>query len=92
MKLNEKEIEIVDNENSFKKLIEICKDGSKCFGDALLDYESIDLNVIVCYLNLDMTSCAIVKFKDMMTYTKLSSVVIMCEEAFAILVMESNFN
>ena len=47
---------------------------------------------MVCYLNLDMTSCATVKFNDMMTYTKLSGVVTMFEEAFAILVMESNLN
>ena len=81
-----------ENENSFKKLIDICKNGGKQFGDALLDYESIDLDVIVCYFNLAMTSCATVKFKDMMTYTKLSGVVTMCEEAFAILVLESNLN
>ena len=48
------------------------------------------MDVMVCYLNLAMTSCATVKFKDMMTYTKLSEVVTMCEEAFAILVIESN--
>ena len=48
--------------------------------------------MIVCYLNLAMTSYATVKFKDMMTYTKLSEVVTMCEEAFAILVIESNLN
>ena len=81
-----------ENENSFKKLIDICKNGGEQFGDALLDYESIDLDVMVCYLNLAMTSCATVKFKDMMTYTKLSGVVTMCEEAFAILVLESNLN
>ena len=81
-----------ETENSFKKLINICKNGCKQFGDVLCNYESIDLDVIVCYLNLAMTSCATVKFKDMMTYTKLSEVVTMCEEAFAILVMESNLN
>ena len=63
MKLYEKEIEIVENENSFKNLIEICKDGGKGFRDALLDYESIDLDVMVCYLNVAMTSCATVNSK-----------------------------
>ena len=61
-----------ETENSFKKLINICKNGGKQFGDVLCDYESIDLDVIVCYLNLAITSCATVKFKDMMTYTKLN--------------------
>ena len=90
MKLYEKEIDIVENENSFEKLIDMCKDGGTCFGDILLNYESIDLGVMVCYLNLAMTSYAILKFKDIMIYTKLSGVVTMFEEAFAILVIESN--
>ena len=77
-----------ETKNSFKKLIDICKNGGKQFGDVLCDYESIDLDVIVCYLNLAMTSCATVKFKDMMTYSKLSDIINMFEEAFAILVLE----
>ena len=81
-----------ETENSFKKLINICKNRGKQFRDVLCDYKSIDLDVIVCYLNLAMTSCATVKFKDMMTYSKLSDVVNMFEEAFSILVLESNLN
>ena len=45
-----------------------------------------------CYLNLAIKTCTTVKFKDMMTYSKLSNVVNMFEESFAILVLESNFN
>ena len=47
---------------------------------------------MVCYLNLAMTTCATVKFKDKMTYSKLSDIVNMFEDAFAILVLESNLN
>ena len=92
MKLYKKELEIRENESSFKKLIDVCKGGGTCFGDILLNYESIDLDVMVYYLNLAIISCATVEFKDMTTYTKLSGVVTMFEEAFAILVMESNLN
>ena len=92
MKLYEKETEVEENKKSFKKLIEICKNSCKCFGNISLNYESVDLDIMVCYLNLAMITCATVKFKDMITYTKLSEVVTMCEEAFAILVMESNLN
>ena len=42
VKLYEKEIEIEENENSFKKLIEICKKGGKCFSNDLLNSESIE--------------------------------------------------
>ena len=71
VKLYEKEIEIKENENSFKKLINICKKGGKYFSNDLLNYKSIDLDVIVYYLNLDIITWATVKFKDMMTYIKL---------------------
>ena len=40
------------------------------------------------YLNLAMTTCATVKFKDKMIYSKLSDVINIFEEAFAILVLE----
>ena len=47
---------------------------------------------MVCYLNLAMTTCPTVKFKDEITYSKLSDVINMFVEAFAILVLESNLN
>ena len=62
------------------------------FSNDLLNYESIDLDAIVCYLNLAITTCATVKFKDMMTYSKLSNIVTIFEECFTILVIESKLN
>ena len=47
---------------------------------------------MICYLNLAMTTCATVKFKDIITYSKLSNIIYMFEEAFDILVLESNLN
>ena len=68
------------------------RDSSKNFGDLLLKHESIYLDVVVCYLKLVITTCSIVKFKDIITYIKLSSLVTMFEEAFAILVMKNSLN
>ena len=90
MKFYEKEIDI-ENEKRFKKLIDMYKDSGKCLGDILLNFESVHVDVMVYYLNIDMTNFATVNIKFIMTYRKLSSVVTFFEEAFAILVMESNF-
>ena len=78
-------------DNSFVKMIEICKNRGKEFGDALLEYNSIDHNVLFCYLNIAMTSTATVKFKERMAYEKFSDAVTIFEEAFAVLVLENNF-
>lgn len=66
-------------------------DGGTVFGDVLLDYESIDTNVLICYLNIAMTSTATVKFKERMVYEKFGDAVMVFEEAFAVLVLENNF-
>ena len=66
-------------------------DRGTVFGDVLLDYESIDTNVLICYLNIAMTSTATVKFKERMVYEKFSDAVTVFEEAFAVLVLENNF-
>ena len=43
-------------------------------------------------MNLAITTCSTVKFKDIMTYLKLNDVVTMFKEAFITLVIESNLN
>ena len=70
----------------------MCKSKGKEFGEALLDYGSIDQNVLFCYLNIAMTSTATVKFKERMAYEKFSDAVTIFEEAFAVLVLENNFD
>lgn len=80
-----------DNDNNFTKMIKKCVDGGKVFGDSLLDYASIDTEVLICYLNIAMTSTATVKFKERMVYEKFSDAITVFEEAFAVLVLENNF-
>ena len=60
--------------------------------DILLKYESTDQNILFCYLNIAMTSTATVKFKERMTYEKLSDATTIFEEAFAAFVIENNFD
>ena len=70
----------------------MCKERGKNFGDALLEYDIVDHNILFCYLNIAMTSTATVKFKERMTYEKFSDAVTVFEEAFAVLALENNFD
>ena len=60
--------------------------------DTLLNYESMDENILFCYLNIAMTSTANKKFKERMMYERLSDATTIFEEAFAALVIENNFD
>ena len=66
-------------------MIKYCKENGTKFGDELVQYSLVDEDVLFCFFNIAMTSTAITKFKDRMTYEKLSDVVTIFEEAFAIL-------
>lgn len=58
----------------------------------MLDFEAIDKDILFCYLNIAMTSTANIRFKEKMICDKLSDTVTVFEEAFAILVLENNFD
>ena len=79
-------------DNDFTKLINLCKYKGRNFVNTLLKYERMDKNILFCYLNIAMTSTATVKFKERMTYEKLSDAATIFEEAFAALVFENNFD
>ena len=70
----------------------MCKERGKNFGDALLEYDIVDRDILFCYLKIAMTSTATVKFKERMTYEKFSDAVTVFEEAFAVLALEKNFD
>ena len=71
-------------DNDFTNFIQFCKSKGRKFVDTLLSYESMDENILFCYLNIAMTSTATVK--------KLSDAATIFEEAFAALVIENNFD
>ena len=83
-----------DDENSllnFGKLLDLCNSNNQKVGDALLDYKSINKDVLYCYLNMAMCGTCNVRFKEKMVYEKLSDAVTISEEAFALLVFENYF-
>ena len=57
----------------------------------LLDYETMNKDVLICFLNMSMCGSANVRFKERMVYEKLSDAITISEEAFAILVFENGF-
>ena len=81
-----------EKDNDFTNLIKLCKCKGQNFMNNLLKYESMNQNLLFCYLNIAMTSTATVKFKERMTYEKLSDAATIFEEAFAALVFENNFD
>ena len=80
------------NDNIFTKMVNYFKENGPVFGNKLLEYEKMDQDILFCYLNLAMTSTATVKFKERMTYEKLSDAVTLFEEAFGVLVLENNLS
>lgn len=80
------------NDNEFTKMIKFCKENGPRFGNELVRYEHVNIDVLFCFLNISMTSTATVKFKERMTYDKLSEAITIFDEAFAILIFENNFN
>ena len=56
-------------DNEFTKLVNLCKDSGDRFGDVLLDYESLDKNILVCLLNLTMITTSNRKFKEKLNMT-----------------------
>lgn len=78
-------------ETVFDTLITKCTEQGETFGDMLLDYEEIDVDVLICYMNMSMCGTSNIRFKEKMVYEKLSDAITISEEAFALLVFENSF-
>ena len=76
----------------FTKLIELCKENRPKFGNKLLDYQNIDKDILICYLNIAMGSISNFRFKERMVYDKLTDAITVSEEAFGLVLFENNFN
>ena len=63
-------------------MVNYCKVDEPVFGNKLIQYEKLDHDIVFCFLNLSMTSTAMVMFKERMVYKKLSDVITLFEEAF----------
>ena len=77
--------------SDFCRLIEFCTDRGERFGGDLLNYPNVSMELVYCFLNICMPSISIVNYKDKMLTERLSNVINIGEEAFAVLLFENNF-
>ena len=75
----------------FDKLINRCETGGENFGNEFFNYQKIDVEELMCYLNMAMCGTSNIRFKEKMFYEKLSDAITISEEAFGILVFENHF-
>ena len=57
-----------------------------------MDYQNVDKDILICYMNLVMTSISNFRFKERMVYDKLRDAITVSEEAFGMILLENNFN
>ena len=74
-----------------KNLITYCKENGEKFGDNLLDYATVDMDIVRYYLDMAMPSMSIRTYDHEKVFSPLSKTVTVAEEAFAMLQLENNF-
>ena len=79
-------------DNDMKNLVKFCKLKGSKFGSDLLNYDAIDINMVKCFLDLSMPAISVRTYDHFKYFNSLSKVLTVAEEAFAVLVFESNFN
>lgn len=72
-------------------MIDKCENNGEVFGDNLLDYQDIDIEELMCYMNIALRGTSNIRFKEKMFYEKLSDAITISEEAFAVLAFENSF-
>ena len=72
-------------------MIDKCENNGEVFGDNLLDYQDIDIEELMCYMNIALCGTSNIRFKEKMFYEKLSDAITISEEAFAVLAFENSF-
>ena len=74
-----------------KNLITYCKENGEKFGDNLLDYATVDMDIVRYYLDMAMPAMSIRTYNHEKVFSPLSKTVTVAEEAFAMLQLENNF-
>ena len=81
------------NGNGFWKLYTLHKSGeSNTFADRLGDFDNVDMDTLITFLNMSMPTISVSTYRDSITYAPFSNIVNKVEEAFALFVMENSFN
>ena len=72
-------------------MIDRCEKGGDNFGNEFLDYQNIEVEELMCYMNMAICGTSNIRFKEKMFYEKLSDAITISEEAFGVLVFENYF-
>lgn len=75
----------------FDRMIALCDNNGENFGNKLLDYQNIDIDELMCYMNIALCGTSNIRFKEKMFYEKLSNAITVSEEAFALLAFENSY-
>ena len=75
----------------FDKMIKRCENGGEQFGNEFLDYQNINIEELICYMNMALCGTSNIRFKEKMFYEKLSDAITISEEAFGVLVFENYY-
>ena len=72
-----------------KRLIRFCKDNGEKFGEKLLLYDKIDIQLAIYFLDLSMPAISVRSYNHEKPFKLMSKIVTVAEEAFAVLVLEN---
>ena len=72
-------------------MISRCEKGGDEFGNEFLDYQNIDVEELICYMNMALCGTSNIRFKEKMFYEKLSDAITILEEVFGVLVFENYY-
>ena len=73
-----------------KKLINFCKVKGDMFGESLLQYDTLDIEIVMYFLNLSMPAMSVRTYEIDKVFSLLSKTLTVAEEAFAVLQFENS--
>ena len=73
-----------------KKLINFCKEKGDKFGESLLQYNILDIEIVMHFLNLSMPAMSVRTYEIDKVFSLLSKTLTVAEEAFAVLQFENS--
>ena len=73
-----------------KKLINFCKEKGDKFGECLLQYNTLDIDIVMYFLDLAMPAISVRTYDIDKVFSLLSNTLTVAEEAFAVLQFENS--
>lgn len=75
-----------------KRLISFCKEKGPKFGEHLLQYDTVDIEIVMYFLDLAMPAISVRTYDIDKVFAPLSKTLTVAEEAFAVLQLENSLN